>query len=319
MKSAFITGITGQDGSYLAELLLSKGYEVYGLVRRLSTPNYTNIEGIVDKVTLIDGDLTDEGSLIKALKQAEPTEVYNLAAQSFVQTSFKQPILTAEVTGLGVVRVLEAMRQVCPDARFYQASTSELFGKVAETPQTEKTIFQPRSPYGFSKLLGYWATVNYKESYGMHASNGILFNHESERRGFEFVTRKITDTVARIKKGLTKNLMLGNMDAKRDWGYAPEYVEAMWRMMQQEKPDDYVIATGETHSIREFVEEAFKVAGIDNWQDYVKTDPRFMRPADVSLLLGDPSKAKQKLGWEAKTKFKDLVKIMVEADLKRYE
>ncbi|MEM3397117.1 MAG: GDP-mannose 4,6-dehydratase [Thermoplasmata archaeon] len=317
-KIAFITGITGQDGSYLAELLLSKGYEVYGLVRRLSVPNTKNIEHILDKITLLDGDLTDQGSLIAALTVSQPDEIYNLAAQSFVQTSFKQPVLTAEVTGVGVVRLLEAMRVACPDARFYQASTSELYGLAKEVPQNENTPFHPRSPYGFAKLMGYWATVNYRESYGFHASNGILFNHESPRRGIEFVTRKITDGVARIKYGLANEIILGNLDAKRDWGYAPEYVEAMWLMLQQDKPDDYVIATGETHTIREFVELAFEYAGIDNWEKYVKTDQKFYRPAEVHVLCGDASKANRVLGWKPKVTFKELVKIMVEADLERY-
>jgi GDPmannose 4,6-dehydratase len=318
-KVAFITGITGQDGSYLAEFLLSKEYEVYGLVRRLSIPNTKNIEHIIDKVTLLDGDMTDQGSLISALTIAQPDEIYNLAAQSFVQTSFKQPVLTAEVTGVGVVRLLEAMRIVCPKARFYQASTSELFGAAKQVPQDENTPFHPRSPYGFAKLMGYWATVNYRESYGFHASNGILFNHESPRRGIEFVTRKITDGVARIKYGLAKEIALGNLDAKRDWGYAPEYVEAMWLMLQQDKPDDYVIATGETHTVREFVELAFKYAGIDNWERYVKSDQKHYRPAEVHILCGNPAKAGEKLGWKPKTSFRDLVKIMVEADMKRYE
>ncbi|MEM3445684.1 MAG: GDP-mannose 4,6-dehydratase [Thermoplasmata archaeon] len=317
-KIAFITGITGQDGSYLAEFLLSKGYEVYGLVRRLSVPNTKNIEHILDKITLLDGDLTDQGSLIAALTVAQPDEIYNLAAQSFVQTSFKQPVLTAEVTGVGVVRLLEAMRVVCPDARFYQASTSELYGLAKEVPQNENTPFHPRSPYGFAKLMGYWATVNYRESYGFHASNGILFNHESPRRGIEFVTRKITDGVAKIKYGLANEIILGNLDARRDWGYAPEYVEAMWLMLQQDKPDDYVIATGETHTVREFVELAFEYAGIDNWEKYVKTDPKFYRPAEVHVLCGDASKARRVLGWKPKVTFKELVRIMVEADLERY-
>jgi GDPmannose 4,6-dehydratase len=317
-KIAFITGITGQDGSYLAEFLLSKGYEVYGLVRRLSIPNTKNIEHIMDKVTLLDGDMTDQGSLISALTVAQPDEIYNLAAQSFVQTSFKQPVLTAEVTGVGVVRLLEAMRVVCPKARFYQASTSELYGAAKEVPQNESTPFHPRSPYGFAKLMGYWATVNYRESYGLHASNGILFNHESPRRGIEFVTRKITDGVARIKYGLAKEIVLGNLDAKRDWGYAPEYVEAMWLMLQQDKPDDYVIATGETHTVREFVELAFKYAGIDNWEQYVKSDQKYYRPAEVHVLCGNPAKAREKLGWKPRTSFRDLVRIMVEADLERY-
>ncbi len=287
-------------------------------MRRLSIPNTKNIDHIIDKITLLDGDMTDQGSLISALTVAQPDEIYNLAAQSFVQTSFKQPVLTAEVTGVGVVRLLEAMRVVCPEAKFYQASTSELFGLAKEVPQNENTPFHPRSPYGFAKLMGYWATVNYRESYGFHASNGILFNHESPRRGIEFVTRKITDGVARIKYGLSNEIVLGNLDAKRDWGYAPEYVEAMWLMLQQEKPDDYVIATGEAHTIREFVELAFEYAGIENWEKYVKTDQKFYRPAEVHVLCGDASKAKRVLGWQPKVSFKELVRIMVEADLERY-
>jgi GDPmannose 4,6-dehydratase len=318
-KTAFITGITGQDGSYLAELLLSKGYIVYGLVRRLSTPNIKNIERILDKITILDGDMADQSSLISALSIAQPDEIYNLAAQSFVQTSFKQPVFTTDVNGLGVVRLLEAMRITCPDAKFYQASTSELFGNAIESPQNENTPFRPRSPYGFSKLLGYWATVNYRESYGLHASNGILFNHESPRRGLEFVTRKITDGVAKIKFGLAKELLLGNLEARRDWGYAPEYVEAQWLMLQQKEPDDYIIATGETHSVREFVELAFEYASLDNWEKYVRIDKKYVRPTEIHVLCGDCSKARKKLGWEPGTKFKDLVKIMVEADTKRYE
>ncbi|MEW6069182.1 MAG: GDP-mannose 4,6-dehydratase [Candidatus Thermoplasmatota archaeon] len=318
-KTAFITGITGQDGSYLAELLLTKGYTVYGLVRRLSTPNIKNIEHILGKIAILDGDLADHSSLISALSIAQPDEIYNLASQSFVQTSFKQPVYTADINGLGVVRLLDAMRITCPEARFYQASTSELFGNAKESPQNENTPFSPRSPYGFSKLLGYWATVNYRESYGFHASNGILFNHESPRRGLEFVTRKITDGVARIKFGLAKELVLGNLDARRDWGYAPEYVEAMWLMLQQKDPGDYVIATGKTHSVREFVELAFEYAGIDNWEKYVKVDRKYIRPAEIHVLCGDYSKARKKIGWKPKTKFKDLVKIMVESDIKRYK
>lgn len=319
LKTAFITGITGQDGSYLAELLLSKGYTVYGLVRRLSTPNVRNIEHILDKITVLDGDLADQSSLISTLSIAQPDEIYNLAAQSFVQTSFKQPVYTTDVNGLGVVRLLEAMRITCPEARFYQASTSELFGNAKETPQNENTPFCPRSPYGFSKLLSYWATVNYRESYGLHASNGILFNHESPRRGLEFVTRKITDGIAKIKFGLGKELVLGNLDARRDWGYAPEYVEAMWLMLQQKEPDEYVIATGKTHSVKELVELAFEYAGLGSWENYIKVDKRYVRPAEIHLLCGDCSKARKKLDWKPKTKFKDLVRIMVEADIKRYE
>ena len=316
-RRALITGITGQDGSFLAELLLAKGYEVFGVVRRLSTPNITNIERIVDKVTLLDADLTDQSSLNNAVKAAQPTEIYNLAAQSFVETSFRQPVLTSDVTGTGAVRMLEAMRLHAPSSRFYQASTSELYGLVQEEPQTERTPFHPRSPYGFAKMMAYWAVVNYRESYDLHASNGILFNHESERRGVEFVTRKITHAVAQIKEGYQKELRLGNLDARRDWGYAPEYVEGMWRMLQQDKPDDYVMATGRAHTVAEFCELAFREAGIDNWRDYVKVDPRFVRPAEVHTLLGKPDKSERVLGWKAKTTLPQLVKIMVKADLER--
>lgn len=317
MKKALITGITGQDGSYLAEFLLKKGYKVYGLVRRLSTPNTWRIENIIDKIEILEGDITDQSSLNAVVEEAKPDEVYNLAAQSFVATSWKQPALTVSVTGLGVVRMLEAVKSHSPDARFYQASTSELFGHPSEMPQNENTKFYPKSPYAFSKLLGFWATVNYRESYGMHTSNGILFNHESPRRGLEFVTRKISYAVARIRLGLDKKILLGNLDAKRDWGYAPEYVEAMWLMLQQTRPDDYVIATGEVHSVRELVERAFEVAGISNWQKYVEIDKRFMRPAESTNLCGDASKAQKVLGWKPKTKFEDLVRIMVEADINR--
>ncbi|MBU4222509.1 MAG: GDP-mannose 4,6-dehydratase [Euryarchaeota archaeon] len=318
MKSALITGITGQDGSYLAELLLEKGYEIYGMIRRLSTPNLSRIEHILEKIELIEGDLTDQSSINNALKEAQPTEVYNLAAQSFVATSWNQPVLTGDVTGLGTVRILEGVRHVCPDARFYQASSSEMFGKVNETPQNENTMFYPRSPYGFAKLYAHWACINYRESYGMHSSNGILFNHESPRRGIEFVTRKITDAVARIYHGTAKELRLGNLDAKRDWGYAGDYVKAMWLMLQQKEPDDYVIATGRTHSVEEFAELAFREAGLD-WKKYVKTDAKFIRPAEVNLLLGDASKARRVLGWEPEVTFEELVKMMVREDLKRYE
>ncbi|HVM44451.1 MAG TPA: GDP-mannose 4,6-dehydratase [Candidatus Thermoplasmatota archaeon] len=314
-RRALITGITGQDGSYLAELLLSKGYQVYGVVRRLSIPNYSNIANVVDKITLIDADLTDSSSLDRAVKESQPDEVYNLAAQSFVQTSFKQPILTGDVSGLGVMRLLEAVRNRVPDARFYQASTSELYGQVRETPQSETTPFHPRSPYGVAKIFGYWATVNYRESYGMKTYNGILFNHESPRRGIEFVTRKITHSVARIHHGLDKTLTLGNLEAKRDWGYAPEYVEGMWRMVQLPEGDDFVLATGETWSVRDFVKLAFKEAGIDDWEKHVVTDARHHRPAEVHLLQGDASKAKKVFGWEAKTRVPDLVRIMVKADI----
>ena len=315
-KSAIITGITGQDGSYLAELLLDKGYDVYGLVRRLSTPNITRIEHIISEIELVEGDLTDQSSLDYAMRRVKPDEVYNLAAQSFVGTSWTQPVLTGDVTGLGVIRVLESVRNNCPDSRVYQASSSEMFGKVIETPQNENTPFYPRSPYGFAKVYGYWACINYRESYGMHVSNGILFNHESPRRGIEFVTRKITDAVARIKLGMIDELRLGNLDAKRDWGYAGDYVEAMWLMLQQEEPDDYVIATGETHSVREFVEQAFESVGLD-WEKYVVIDPKFVRPAEVELLLGDASKAKRILGWEPKVKFEELVSMMVKADIEK--
>lgn len=318
MKSALITGITGQDGSYLAELLLEKGYEIYGMIRRLSTPNLSRIEHILDKIELIEGDLTDQSSINNALKGSQPTEVYNLAAQSFVATSWNQPVLTGDVTGLGTVRILEGVRHVCPDARFYQASSSEMFGKVNETPQNENTRFYPRSPYGFAKVYAHWACINYRESYGMHASNGILFNHESPRRGIEFVTRKITDGVARIYHGMANELRLGNLDAKRDWGYAGDYVKAMWLMLQQKEPDDYVVATGRTHSVGEFAELAFREAGLD-WKKYVKTDAKFIRPAEVNLLLGDASKARRVLGWKPEVTFEELVRMMVREDLKRYE
>lgn len=318
MKKALITGITGQDGSYLAELLLSKGYKVYGLVRRLSTPNLENIKHIYDQVQLIPGDLLDQGSLTDAIKESEADEIYNLAAQSFVKASWSQPVLTGEFTGLGVTRMLEAIRTVNPKARFYQASSSEMFGKVVETPQKETTRFHPRSPYGVAKVYGHYITLNYRESYDIFACSGILFNHESPRRGIEFVTRKITDAVARISLGKQDKLELGNLDAKRDWGFAGDYVEAMWRMLQQDKPDDYVIATGENHSVKEFVQEAFKVVGIDNWEKYVNYDnPLHLRPAEVDYLIGDYSKAKEKLGWTPKTSFKQLVEMMVKADLER--
>lgn len=314
MPRALITGITGQDGSYLAEFLLAKDYDVFGLVRRSSTVNYERIAHIQDQVVLLNGDLTDEISLIEATRIAEPDEVYNLAAQSYVQTSFTQPVLTGQVTGLGVTRLLDAVRMTCPQARFYQASTSEIFGKVRETPQTETTPVHPRSPYGVAKVYGHWITVNYRESYGMHASSGILFNHESPRRGFEFVTRKITHTVAQIKRGLASEVRLGNLDAKRDWGFAGDFVEAMWLMLQQPEPDDFVIATGETHSVREFCELAFAQVDLD-YRDYVVTDPQFFRPAEVDLLVGDASKAKKQLGWVPKVPFSDLVAMMVQADL----
>jgi GDPmannose 4,6-dehydratase len=314
MKSALITGITGQDGSYLAELLLEKGYKVFGLTRRSSTNITSRIEHILDRVELLPGDLLDQPSLMEALEIAKPDEVYNLAAQSFVQTSWNQPVLTAEFTAVGVTRVLESVRKAAPNARFYQASSSEMFGKVQAVPQVETTDFYPRSPYGVAKLYGHWITVNYRESYNMHASSGILFNHESPRRGIEFVTRKITYHAALIKHGLKNELRLGNLDAKRDWGFAGDYVEAMWLMLQQDSPDDFVIATNKTHTVREFVQLAFERADLD-WQKYVKIDERFMRPAEVDLLIGDPTKAKQKLDWEPKTSFSELVNMMVDADI----
>ncbi|MEJ7764300.1 MAG: GDP-mannose 4,6-dehydratase [Acidimicrobiales bacterium] len=313
-RRAFITGITGQDGSYLAELLLGKGYEVFGMVRRSSTLNFERIAGIQDHITLVQGDLGDEGSLIAALREAQPTEVYNLAAQSFVQTSFGQPVLTGETTALGVTRMLDALRTAAPEARFYQASSSEMFGKVVEVPQTEATPFYPRSPYGVAKLYGHWITVNYRESYGLHASSGILFNHESPRRGLEFVTRKITYGVARIKHGLAEKLPLGTLEAERDWGFAGDYVEAMWRMLQRDKPGDYVVATGVTTSVRRFCELAFAAAGLD-YEEHVVQDPRFIRPAEVDLLIGNPAKAEAELGWKPTTSLERLVQMMVDADL----
>ncbi|HSL58960.1 MAG TPA: GDP-mannose 4,6-dehydratase [Acidimicrobiales bacterium] len=313
-RRAFITGITGQDGSYLAELLLDKGYEVFGMVRRSSTVNFERIAHIQDRVTFAQGDLIDEVSIISALREHRPHEVYNLAAQSFVQTSFGQPVLTGETTALGVTRLLDAIRIVDPDIRFYQASSSEMFGKVQEVPQRESTPFYPRSPYGVAKLYGHWITVNYRESYGLHATSGILFNHESPRRGLEFVTRKITHTVAQIKLGEADELRLGNLEAQRDWGFAGDYVDAMWRMLQQDEPDDFVVATGETHSVREFCEVAFSHVGLD-WQDHVVTDERFFRPAEVDLLVGDPTKAREQLGWVPDTGFEDLVRMMVDADM----
>ncbi len=314
MPTALITGITGQDGSYLAEFLLQKGYTVIGMVRRTSTLNFHRLEHIQDRITLVPGDLGDQVSLIHILEEHKPEEVYNLAAQSFVQTSWNQPVFTGDVTALGVTRLLDAIRFVNPKIRFYQASSSEMFGKVVEVPQRESTPFYPRSPYGVAKVYGHWITVNYRESYDMHASSGILFNHESPRRGMEFVTRKITYHVAQIKLGLANELRLGNLDARRDWGFAGDYVQAMWLMLQQESPDDYVVATGETHSVEEFLEQAFGCVDLD-WHDYVVQDPRFMRPAEVDLLVGDPTKAGQKLGWEPAVSFPQLVKMMVEADL----
>ena len=316
-KRALITGISGQDGSYLAELLLEKGYKVYGVVRRLSTPNFSRIEHLRDRVELIDGDLCDGMSLVNAIQKSEPSEVYNLAAQSFVATSWQQSVLTGDFTGIGVTRMLEAIRIVNPKIRLYQASSSEMYGKVIETPQKETTPFYPRSPYAVAKVYGHYITLNYRESYGMYAVSGILFNHESPRRGIEFVTRKITDAVARIKAGKQSKLHLGNLDARRDWGYAKDYVEAMYLMLQQKEPDDFVIATGETHSVRDFCELAFRRAGL-NYQDHVVLDDRFVRPAEVDLLLGDASKAEQKLGWKPKTNFEELVNLMVDSDLKAY-
>ena len=314
-KRALITGITGQDGSYLAEFLLSKNYKVFGLTRRTSTPNYERIKHIEDKINLIPGDLLDQQSLTSALSYSMPDEVYNLAAQSFVATSWSQPVLTGEFTALGVTRMLEAIRQIKPEAKFYQASSSEMFGKVKETPQHEKTPFHPRSPYGVAKVYGYWITINYRESYGLFTVNGILFNHESPRRGLEFVTRKITHGVARIFLRLSNYIELGNLDAKRDWGFAGDYVQAMWMMLQQKKPDDYVIATGENHSVFEFAQEAFEVVGIKNWKKYVKVSKELFRPAEVDFLIGDSAKARKVLGWYPKVTFKELVKMMVEADI----
>ena len=311
---ALITGITGQDGSYLAELLLDKGYEVVGMVRRSSTVNFERIAHIQDRIIPAPGDLLDEASLIAILSEHRPQEVYNLAAQSFVQTSFSQPVLTGEITALGATRLLDAIRIVDPGIRFNQASSSEMFGKVQAVPQVETTPFYPRSPYGVAKLYGHWITVNYRESYDLHASSGILFNHESPRRGLEFVTRKITHAVAQIKLGRAKEVRLGNLDAERDWGFAGDYVEAMWLMLQQEAPDDYVVATGETHSVRRFCEIAFGHAGL-NWEDHVVIDEKFMRPAEVDLLIGDPAKAEKTLGWKRRTSFEDLVTMMVDADI----
>ncbi|MDP9403761.1 MAG: GDP-mannose 4,6-dehydratase [Actinomycetota bacterium] len=313
-KRAFITGITGQDGSYLAELLLEQGYEVVGMVRRSSTVSFERIAHIQDRITLVSGDLLDEVSIIHLLREYRPHEVYNLAAQSFVPASWEQPVLTGECTALGVTRTLDAIRIVDPDIRFYQASSSEMFGKVVETPQNETTPFYPRSPYGVAKVYGHWITVNYRESYGLHASGGMLFNHESPRRGLEFVTRKISNGVARIHHGLDEKLALGNLDAERDWGFAGDYVRAMWMMLQQDQPDDFVIATGETHSVQEFCQLAFAHAGLD-YRDYVVLDPRFVRPAEVDRLIGDSSKARRVLGWEPHVTFPKLVEQMVEADI----
>lgn len=332
-KRALITGITGQDGSYLAEFLLEKGYEVFGLKRRTSTITFERIKQIQDKITLVSGDMHDQSSLLNAVREAEPDEVYNLAAQSFVPASWDQPLLTGDVTGLGVTRILEAIRRVNPKIRFYQASSSEMFGKVQEVPQTEKTPFYPRSPYGVAKVYGHWITVNYRESYDMFCCSGILFNHESPRRGLEFVTRKITNGVAKISMGLADGISLGNLESKRDWGYAGDYVRAMWLMLQQDNPDDYVIATGETHPVREFVELAFKVVGTNmRWEGQgmdekgidpktgkilVRVDPQFFRPAEVHQLVGNPVKARERLGWEREVSFEGLIEIMVESDLRQ--
>jgi GDPmannose 4,6-dehydratase len=313
-KRALITGITGQDGSYLAEFLLEQGYEVIGMVRRTSTVNFNRIEHIQEEIELVSGDLLDQGSLMSIIREHRPDEVYNLAAQSFVPTSWEQPVFTGGVTALGVTRVLEAIRTVAPETRFYQASSSEMFGKVREVPQNEGTPFYPRSPYGVAKVYGHWITVNYRESYDLFACSGILFNHESPRRGLEFVTRKTTYGVAKIKLGLADELRLGNLDSKRDWGFAGDYVRAMWLMLQQEEPDDYVVGTGETHSIQELCEAAFGYVDLD-WREYVKQDPRFMRPAEVDLLVSDPSEAQRVLGWEPKVDFRELIAMMVEADI----
>jgi GDPmannose 4,6-dehydratase len=314
-RSALVTGITGQDGSYLAELLLEHGYDVHGMVRRASTEKFDRIEHIRDRVTLHQGDLLDQRSLVDAMRAAKPDEIYNLAAMSFVAVSWIQPTLTAEFTGTGVTRMLEAMREVCPDARFYQASSSEMFGKVLEVPQTESTPFYPRSPYGVAKAYGHFITVNYRESYDLHATSGILFNHESSRRGLEFVTRKITWHAAAIKHGLTKELRLGNLDAERDWGYAKDYVEAMWLMLQRDTPEDYVIATGEAHSVRECCEVAFDEAGLGDFEQYVTIDPAFVRPAEVDHLIGSPAKAERDLGWKPQTTFEELIRLMTRADI----
>ncbi len=316
MKKALITGITGQDGSYLTELLLEKGYEVHGMVRRSSSEKSERLEHLRDKITLHQGDLLDQVSLYEIMHNVMPDEIYNLAAQSFVPTSWNQPVLTGEFTGLGVTRMLEAMKKAVPKSKFYQASSSEMFGKVQQVPQNEKTPLYPRSPYGVAKVYGHFITINYRESYDLFACSGILFNHESPRRGLEFVTRKITDGVAKIKLGLDKELRLGNLDARRDWGFAGDYVKAMWLMLQQDEPDDFVVGTGETHSVKEFVEIAFSHVGLD-WQKYVKTDPAFIRPAEVDLLISDPSKAKKVLNWQPEVSFEELVKMMVDSDLER--
>lgn len=318
MRTALITGVTGQDGSYLAEFLLDKGYRVYGLRRRTSTPNYENVREIRDRIHWISGDLTDLASLIEAVRIANPDEVYNLAAQSYVASSWPQPLATGQMTALAVTNMLEAVRIAKPEARFYQASSSEMFGKVAEIPQRESTPFYPRSPYGVAKVYGHWITVNYRESFGMFACSGILFNHESPRRGVEFVTRKVTDAAARIKLGLQSSLPMGNLEAVRDWGYAGDYVKAMWLMLQQDEPDDYVIATGETHSVRELLDTAFSYVGL-NYEDYVFIEPDLVRPAEVDLLIGDSSKARKQLGWTTEVTFQQLIHRMVDADLQRVE
>lgn len=318
MPKALITGITGQDGSYLAEFLLEKAYEVIGLVRRTSTLNFERIGHIQDDLTLVSGDLLDQTSMLHVIEEHRPDEVYNLAAQSFVQTSWRQPVFTGEVTGLGVTRLLDAIRMVDPKIRFYQASSSEMFGKVRQVPQNEETPFYPRSPYGVAKVYGHWITVNYRESYGMHATSGILFNHESPRRGLEFVTRKITDGAARIKLGMSDQLALGNLESRRDWGYAGDYVEAMWLMLQQDDASDFVVATGETHSVKDLCDAAFGCLDLE-WEPYVVQDPRFMRPAEVDLLVGNPTKAHAQLGWEPNVSFKELIQMMVEADMAKLE
>jgi len=318
-KTALITGISGMDGSHLADFLLEKGYEVFGMERRSSYINNVNTAHLEGKITILNGDMTDQNSLLRCLKESKPDEVYNLAAQSFVGESWNTPEQTSNVTGLGVLRILEAIREFNPDIKFYQASSSEMFGRMVENPANENTPFYPRSPYGVSKLYGHWITKNYRESYDMFACSGILFNHESERRGLEFVTRKITNGVAQIYNGMMDKITLGNLDSYRDWGYAPDYVEAMWMMLQQEKPDDYVIATGETHSIREFLDVAFNHVGISDWSDYVEQDPRFMRPAEVDVLRGNATKAKENLGWKPKTSFEQLVKKMVDNDNNKVE
>ncbi|MCB9882321.1 MAG: GDP-mannose 4,6-dehydratase [Planctomycetes bacterium] len=317
MKKALITGVTGQDGSYLAEFLLEKGYEVYGVVRRSSTEKFERIAHLMDKITLLHGDLLDPSSLERAILKSEPDEIYNLAAQSFVPTSWDEPVLTAEFTAVGVTRMLEAIRQVRPDARFYQASSSEMFGKVREVPQKETTPFYPRSPYGVAKVYGHWITVNYRESFGLYACSGILFNHESPRRGLEFVTRKVTDCVARIKAGKLDRMPIGNTEAQRDWGFAGDYVRAMWLMLQQDEPKDYVVSTGKVYSVAHLCETAFAHVGLD-WKEYTYVDERFLRPAEVDQLVGDPTKAREELGWEPEVSFEQLVEMMVDADLERH-